>query len=455
MELKDIIKLVKNRLILILVITLGVTALSAFISLSSLNPVYSAESTVIIDEPKIDSSLYTENGTIIKDINPFDLYQKQIRSYLDFAKSKIVFQHVITSLNLNMSIADLKDQVQIDVEGEAGLITILATTDDAKLSQNIASQFAKSFKNLTSELKQVDNVRIINEATPLDPAGNSKITFILKVFIGFFFGLMIGFGIALLLDYSNNRIKSKEDIEKLTHLPVLGLIPENENCELIRMNLEKDSMTTRAYKTLATNLEFSLKENNFHTLLFTSTNPDAEKSMLLANTAITIAQNNKKVLVLDCDLKTPSTHKTFGTENILGITNILLQGTNFEDCIKPTKSENLDLLTCGPLPLNSSELLGSNKFKSLLENLTKLYDLVIINSSPVVNSIDAQVLSSICDKTILITASGKTEKSELIDAVKLLKNNSSNLLGVVLKNVPSNISGKLIDTYFYDNNNEK
>lgn len=452
MELKDIIKLVKNRLTLIIIITLSVTVLSAFASVASLSPTYKAESTVIIGEPKLDNLISIENGTLIKDTDPFDLYQKQLRNYLDFARSKAVFQHVITTLKLDMSLSDLQSLIGISPEGETGFFTISAITDDPKFSQGLANQFAKSFKYVSNEVRGTDYVTITSEASLPGPNPNSKTPFILKTSIGFFFGLMLGFGIALLLEFLNNSVKSREGIESLTNLPVVGLIPRNDKGEVLLSNLNGTSKTIKAYRTLSTILNFSMKENNFHSFVFTSAKTYDEKSILLSNTAITLSQCGKKVLILDCDLRNPLIHETYNLANNFGISDILLRDVDFQKCIKLTEFESLNIINGGQIPLNSSELLGSNKFKNLLEELQGLYDIVLINSSPLLTSVDSQILSSICDQTIIVASYGKTVDTELKEASALLQNTSSNILGIVLNNVPDNIDGKSLDFYLFNDN---
>lgn len=436
MELTDIFKIIKKRWPLIFIVTLCITLGSALVSRPLLASTYRAETTVTISEPKI---INKESLDATKEIDPFEMYKKQLKSYSDFAKSRIVFEHVISTLKLDMSVAQLQKIVSINPEGESGFFTISAVTKDPKLSQNLVNQFAKSLKLTSNEIKKVDNVQLTKEAALPTPSRNSLTPFLLRVCIGFFFGFMVGFGIALLLEYIDNTVKSKEEVENLTSLPIIGLLPiEEANVNLIT-SAEPGSKESNAYNTLMTNLQFSIKENNLKTIVVTSPKSEEGKSILLTNLAVTFAQSNKKVLILDCDLRNPSIHDNFSLINTSGITSVLLKDLEYQQCINKTQMQNLDIMTSGPVPLNSAELLGSNKFRILLNQLATIYDIVLINSTTILKTTDQQILSSICDGTILLTSYGKTEITILSESIDIVKKSDSNIIGVVINNVPNNV----------------
>ena len=153
------------------------------------------------------------------------------------------------------------------------------------------------------------------------------------------------------------------------------------------------SRSAEAYRTLRTNIQFSsIDGDNLKTILVTSSGPGEGKSTVAINLAITIAQSGKKVLLLDCDFRKPSIHKKLGLPNREGLTNILIKDKNIEDCILSTSTSNLFVLTSGAIPPNPSELLGTKKMENIIINLKEFFDIIIIDSPPVIAVTDAQIL---------------------------------------------------------------
>ncbi|KPB05747.1 CpsD/CapB family tyrosine-protein kinase [Bacillus sp. CHD6a] len=200
---------------------------------------------------------------------------------------------------------------------------------------------------------------------------------------------------------------------------------------LISDKLPKSPISEQ-YRTIRTNIQFSSVDQQLRSIMVTSSGPSEGKSTTASNLAVVNAQQGKKVLFVDADLRKPTAHYTFQQENFRGLTTILTRQTSLSETIQPTRIANLDILTSGPIPPNPAELLSSKAMEDLLAAVYHSYDLVIFDTPPVLAVTDAQILANQCDGTVLVIASGATDKDSAIKAKELLNSAKAKLLGVVL-----------------------
>jgi protein-tyrosine kinase len=186
------------------------------------------------------------------------------------------------------------------------------------------------------------------------------------------------------------------------------------------------------YRTIRTNIQFSSIDESIRTLLVTSSGPEEGKSTTVANLAVVFAQQGKKVLLIDADLRKPTVHYTFQLDNTTGLTNVLTKQTSLQMAAVSTLVDNLFVLPSGPIPPNPAELLGSKAMEEMLDATLKLYDIVIFDTPPVLAVTDAQILANRCDGTILVVGSGKTQIEPAMKSKELLLSSKGKLLGVVL-----------------------
>lgn len=196
------------------------------------------------------------------------------------------------------------------------------------------------------------------------------------------------------------------------------------------------SVAAEAFRTLRTNIQFSGIDDDVKTIVVTSSNIREGKTTVAVNLAITLAQANKNVLLIDGDMRKPIVHKYFDLTNNIGLTNIIAEGKGIGLVKKNIdKLENLDILLTGPIPPNPSEILSSNKFKLFINQVKGDYDYVVIDSPPILAVTDAAISSTVSDGVILVAAYNQTEKEELLDAKEQLDNVKANVLGVVLNGI--------------------
>jgi non-specific protein-tyrosine kinase len=197
---------------------------------------------------------------------------------------------------------------------------------------------------------------------------------------------------------------------------------------------DPSSMAAEAYRTLRTNIQFSSLDKPIQTLLATSTAPDEGKSTTLANLAVTIAQAEQRVILVDCDLRRPSVHTLFGVPNEQGLTTAILAQVEGPLPLQATSVPGLSLLTSGPLPPRPADLLGSRRMEQLIARLRNEADIVLFDTPPVVAVTDAAVLATRVDGVLLVLQAGQTRRDRAREARQKLEKVKANIIGVVLNN---------------------
>lgn len=311
---------------------------------------------------------------------------------------------------------------------------------------------------LISEQSTPGNVLIIDEAQrPVKP---SKPNRKLIVVIGLILGFGIGVGFAFVRNYFDTTVKTPEDIEKeninvLTWIPKIEGVENNKEFEFI-IHEKSDSIYSEAFRVLRTRIQFSKMNNGgVKAIHITSSTPQEGKTTIAINIAGSFAQTNKRTVILDCDLRKPRMHTVFKAQRFPGFTDYFLGHTDLESIIHKSKLPNLDFITCGTIPPNPSEILGSEQMIDLLAMLKTRYDLIVLDSPPIIAVTDSEILSRIADSTILVAASGETEIELLKKSAELLQHDSESFIGVVLNKFTFRSGyGSYYKYYYYYSHNK-
>ncbi|WP_024615544.1 CpsD/CapB family tyrosine-protein kinase [Clostridium sp. Ade.TY] len=203
------------------------------------------------------------------------------------------------------------------------------------------------------------------------------------------------------------------------------------------------SIPAESYRTLRTNIQYSSFDKEIKRILVTSAEPGEGKSTTAANLAVAFSQDEKKVLLIDCDLRKPSVHKQFRISNNIGLSDVVMDNSKLKKAINK-HNEYLDILPSGKIPPNPSELLGSKAMGNLLDELQKEYDIIIIDTPPVQAVTDSQILSTKVDGVILVVRAERTKKDSVKLAKESLQKVKANIIGVVL-----NGGERTRDKYYY------
>lgn len=351
-----------------------------------------------------------------------------------------------------------KELANANIEGQAAT---QLTTEKREIETNrgLLDTYIQRQKQLELTIagSQPDNLKISSRAfMPTAPVGPKRGQ---NILIAFLISLAAGIGLAFLLDYLDDSVKSSDDIGRHLGLPTLALIPFTTGTEQRRRtNLlnakngdgEMDSIaltaiednrsaTAEAYRHLRTSLLFSSAGHPPQTILVTSSQPAEGKTTTAINTAITLAKSGVEVAIIDCDLRRPRLHKYFGVGNSYGLTSYLSGDKNPENLLQSCQGmPNLKVITSGPIPPNPAELLSSNEMKNLLQFLKGNFKHIIIDSPPSVFFTDAAILSIIVDGVVIVALAGKSSIHLTRRFKQRLGSIGARIYGVVLNGIKTN-----------------
>lgn len=289
----------------------------------------------------------------------------------------------------------------------------------------------------SQDLSQTGGVEVLNPATaPSTPATPDTVA---NVVVGALIGLLAGIAIAFALDRLDDSVRTKEAAEGITNLPTLGIVPEVTHDHGGDLVTVADPMgnASEAYRLLRTSVKFLGIDSPLRTILVTSAGAGEGKTVTAANLATTLAQTGDRVLLVDADLRRPRLHEMFSAPTTPGLTTILLDDTAPERSIYAVEEvPSLHILPPGTPPPNPAELLDSNRARALCGELADRYDVVIIDSPPVVPVTDAVVMAGWVDAVLLVVAHRATSRRGLARSVELLRHVDAPLVGTVLNRVP-------------------
>ena len=290
-----------------------------------------------------------------------------------------------------------------------------------------------------NEQSQPGNVLIIDDArTPYSP---SKPNRLLIIIVGLLIGVGLAFAYVFLKNYFDNTIKTPEDLQK-KNMNVLAWIPrvdelalkESSKFDFIILN-KPDSVTSESFRALRTRIQFSRPDKEtLKTMVVTSPAPQEGKTFVTINLAGSFAQSDKKVLLLDCDLRKPRVHRVFDFNKEPGLIDYLVGEKSLEDITHKSEMKNLSIITSGTIPPNPAEMLGSKQMDDFLALVRGMYDYVIIDSPPIIAVTDAEILAKKVDGAVLVVSSEITEYQMMERAKQLIEHDNTTFIGSVLNN---------------------
>ena len=293
------------------------------------------------------------------------------------------------------------------------------------------------------QASQLNNVRIMDYArTPTFPIRPKKKQ---NAALGLLVGIFLGGGLAFFLEYLDTSIRTIEDIEKYLSWPVLGIVPRFEQTikgkasdSEIQPVVSKfpKSASAEAYRTLRTNIQLADLDNPPKFLVVTSAIPLEGKSTTALNLAVALAQKEGKVLLVDADLRKPTIHKVLHLDNSSGLADLIVKNSELAASVKQSKDiDNLWVLTSGSIPSNPSELLGSSRMKTLVEQMKKEYEYVILDTPPLISVSDSAILASQADGILTVIRPGKVKGEIGRHTKELLERIGTPVLGCVFNGV--------------------
>ncbi|MCA9953067.1 MAG: polysaccharide biosynthesis tyrosine autokinase [Anaerolineales bacterium] len=322
------------------------------------------------------------------------------------------------------------------------------------LYQGIYSELLNTYESVRlARLQNTPNIVHVEEASaPHTPIQPRPLT---NMMLGAAVGLIVMGGIAFLIEYLDNTIKTPDDVGRALQLPVIGFVTtvdklSKNGSSQIYVAEEPRSPVAEAFRGLRTNLEYAGVDKPLKTILVTSAGAGEGKTTVASNLAVVMAQRYKNVLLLECDLRRPRIHRVTSLANRTGLVDLFVYQTAIDDIAQSAGVKGLSVISSGSLPPNPAELLGSEKMNQLLTAFTDQYDMVIIDSPPLIVS-DAAVLAARVDGVLLVLEPGRTEIGAASASVEQLRRVNANVLGVVFNRMPKKRPGYYTGySYYYD-----
>ncbi|MBE7450865.1 MAG: polysaccharide biosynthesis tyrosine autokinase [Kofleriaceae bacterium] len=310
-----------------------------------------------------------------------------------------------------------------------------------------------------------------NEQTNVEPHEEARGSVLVSpnlkvnVSLALMLSLLVGVGLAFLLEYMDRTIKSAEDIDRVVGAPLLGIIPlvsevpsgddpKSTKARDLYVFHNPTSRAAECCRSIRTNILFSAADRPMKTITVSSPRPREGKTTTTIYMGTIMAQSGQRVLIVDTDLRRPRLHKSLGLSRSRGLTNLILGDATLDDVVKSTDIPNLFALPCGPQPPNPAELLLTNRFKQVLAELETRFDRILLDSPPVLAVTDAVVLARLSSGVMMVAQAGKTLLDDVVHATRQFRDVDAPILGVILNDMDLSDRRYGYYTYAYGNYGE-
>jgi len=389
------------------------------------------------------------------------LAQSKVKSYLDIGTWRSVAEFAIGELKLNTTPDALVKQVSVSNPTNTVILQVSASAATPEAARDLAQAWIRGMIKQIDQIEGADGkaapVTVIPGDSALLPAAPSSPNWKLNLALGALIGLLLGFGYAIVRDRMDQHVRSAEQVERITGVAVVGTLPLEPELVKHPEVLGTDDARSRgrlasvaeSFRGLRTNLQYMSVDDPPKAIVVTSPMPGDGKSFTAANLAMTIAASERPVVLIDGDLRRPMVATLFNLPNDAGLSDVLAGRARVEDVLQPASPDHpLSVLAAGPVPPNPSEILGSERMRQLIAELSR-NALVIIDSPPVLPVTDSAVLSTRADGALLVVNTGKTTFDQLDAALNLMDKAKARTLGIVLNRVPTTGAGAVRYGYQY------
>lgn len=431
MTLSDYLRVFRERWITIAVmILLGVGGSAALFYASP--PEYTATSQLYVSAGNADNAQSAFIGA--------QLSAQRVTSYTELVKSPRVATEVIVDLALDMPTRDLSERLQATNQPDSILITVSFVDSSPELASSVVNAATRSLTRLVDELEapqspllqQSVSLRVVEQASvPTQPSspGVSRL-----LGLGLLVGLVAGVVGAIIRDAVDSRVKSLEQLEEIVDAPGIGQLGHDPKFAKSTVLVQSDtnSETSEALRQIRTNVSFIDVGNRNKVLIVSSAVPSEGKTTLLTNLAILTASAGARVLIVDADLRRPRVAEALGLESTVGLTTILSGRMSVQQSVQMWGGSLLDVIASGPVPPNPSELLASQYMAKLLSDLRVNYDLILLDTPPLLPVTDAAALAPLTDGVLFACKARSTSRAQVRAAATSVRSAGSSILGAVL-----------------------
>ena len=452
--------------------------LAAIVTVNFITPVYTASVTIYVNNAGRDQKVNYITGSNL------ETAQHLVNTYIQIIGSDTVLEKVSEAGNLGMEAKEIRKYMHAAQKGETEIFTIRITHPDPRMATKIANAVADVAPEEIESFVEGSSTKVIDYAK--QPESPSSPSLIKNIVTGGLLGGLLAAAYVTVMFLLDVRIKDEDELAQLFGLPVLGQIPsfdkkaskprkkkkrgayeayesktdtghsdktgqrekrrqnaqrlqEGQLLQLERDNLlgeKSDFFIREAYKTLRTNVSFTLAgEEACKVVVVTSSMQGEGKSITATNLAISYAMTDKKVLLIDCDMRRPKLARLMEKGNKVGLSNLLMDYDLLGEAVQHTDIEGLDVILAGSIPPNPSELLGSARMRKLIEEMKGKYDYIFLDSPPINMVTDAAVLAPKSNGVLFLVRANQSERGAVIHAVNQLERTQAKILGFILNDV--------------------
>lgn len=410
---------------------------------TSQTPRYRATTTLFFSVTGVDSTSSLLQGSTFT--------QNQVRSYALLAKMPAVLGPVIEKLDLNMSPNQLATRVTTSIPPDTVLLNVGVESASPQEASDIANEVGTQLAKVVAELSKngqstgsglkAEGTTVAEAPVPKWPfSPNTKKT----VLLGLIAGLVVGSAAVLLREVLNTKVRNEDGVRAITEVPVLGSIPHDSSAAKKPVIRPGDhGPRAESLRRLTRNLDFVDLGRELKTVVVTSSIPNEGKSLTATNLAIVLSESMRVILV-DADMRNPSVALALGVDGSRGLSTVLSGRAHPRDVVQELMRGQMAFMPAGEVPPNPSQLLASSRMANLLDDLRKAYDVVIIDSPPILPVSDATVLCQQVDGSLVVVNARLTTSSQLTECLRNFSRSGSRALGIVL-----NEANVAYDSYHY------
>ncbi|MDQ0824659.1 succinoglycan biosynthesis transport protein ExoP [Arthrobacter sp. B2I5] len=441
MELKDYLRVVRLRWLTIvaaIVIGLGLAAGYTFLQ----TPRYQSTSQLFVS---------VQPGTSPGDVAEGNAFaEKRVASYVSLATSARVLQAAARELGLSGGAEALADEVVATTPAGTVLVDITVTDSDAQQAAKIANGTARQLIAAVNEVEDVSIVRLSVFEEAVAPSAPSSPKLPLNLVLGLLLGLLVGVCYAFIREKLDTRIRTQADVERSVDAGILGTFAFDATAESEPVIIRSEAFSRKAesFRQLRTHLQFANINGGPQTIVLSSAVPGEGKTSIAVNLAIMLAESGTRVLLVDADLRRPQVARMLGIAGVVGLSGVLSNTVALEDAIQKWGPDGaLHILASGRPAPNPSELLGSPAMDKLIARAETDYEVVLVDTPPLLTVTDPEILGAKAGGVVLVvSADGRTTRTDVSQAVANLKAVNARLLGVVVNQVDTDTAHR--HTYY-------
>jgi capsular exopolysaccharide synthesis family protein len=391
-----------------------VTLIAVIAGTFTATPIYSATATLRIATGAAGTVEYSD----------YMYAERLLNTYKQIATSS----PILDQLKQRLGLADTP-KIEVKILSGTELIQIYVEHDDPIMAAKIANTLAEIIiTGLEGGLRTRSLYLVEPAATPLTPTKPKKV---LNIGLGIIVGLIGGLGLIFLFENLDSTLYTTEQIEELTKLPNLGVVP-NTNFNKGRISTNGNNPFTDAFRRVRTNILRLDTNKALCSILITSSRPGEGKSRLVSEIAIALSHSGYKVIIVDGDLHLPTQHQIFELPNDQGLSNVLMQQIDLEKAIQESKIPGLQILTSGPLPPHPTELLDSSQMREIIDQLHKNHDFIIVDTPALLEVSDTTILAPQMDGVILVVSRANSRREDLVTTRKQLEIIKARMIGFIV-----------------------